>query len=540
MNIEKLKIINFKLYGEEGKTFHFNDDLNIIVGNNDTGKSTILEAIQLATTGKISGIYAERALTMNLFNIETQKRFKETLEKNIIAPLPEIIIEVYGKKDDSFAIFSGTNNTLSEDCPGIQLKLIFDELYSLEYQERLQKKEINQIPIEYYKITKYYFSGEQVDHRRTPFKVAYLDASKSNYSRYIYQYIDSNITDYLDEVDKANLSIEYRSNREKFAQSEQIKKLNKSLQDDKHILNDKSVSIDLNDELIDEWKKHVTIRIDESPIDSLGYGTQNSIKIELALRNSSDLTNLVLIEEPENNLSYVNMSRLIKKIINVKTSQIFITTHSSFVANKSNLSKLILLGTNNNINFSTLSNNTIEYFEKLPGYDTLRVILCEKAILVEGPSDELIVQRAYKDKHGKFPIEDGIDVITVDSLAFKRYLEIGSKINKDIIVVTDNDGNIEKNIREKYFEFISNNNITFCYEGNESLRTLEPSLLEANSKITDLDRFKSVISKNGSMLNKSKEEILSFMMNNKTEWSFRVFDCEDTIMYPKYILDAVK
>jgi predicted ATP-dependent endonuclease of OLD family len=32
---------------------------------------------------------------------------------------------------------------------------------------------------------------------------------------------------------------------------------------------------------------------------------------------------------------------------------------------------------------------------KLPGYDTLRLILCNKAILVEGPSDELIVQKAY-------------------------------------------------------------------------------------------------------------------------------------------------
>lgn len=37
-----------------------------------------------------------------------------------------------------------------------------------------------------------------------------------------------------------------------------------------------------------------------------------------------------------------------------------------------------------------------------------------QAILVEGDSDELIVQRAYMDSHrGKLPISDGIDIISV-------------------------------------------------------------------------------------------------------------------------------
>ncbi|MCK9330083.1 MAG: AAA family ATPase [Candidatus Cloacimonetes bacterium] len=539
MIIEKLRIINFKLYDDTGKVFHFNEDLNIIVGNNDTGKSTILDALQLVTTGKISGVYVDRALTMNLFNMKSQKKFIDSLLTNT-PTLPEITIEIYGKKDDRFADFSGSNNTLGEDCPGMQMKLEFDETYATEFKDRLLKKEITQIPIEYYKISKYYFSGIPIEYRKTPFKTAYLDASRNSYSRYVYQYVDSNIADYLDPTDKANLSIEYRSNRDKFAQSDQIKKLNESLQKDKHILNDKSVSIDLYDESVDEWKKHVTLKIDENPIDTLGYGTQNSIKIELALRNNSDLTNLVLIEEPENNLSYVNMSRLIKKIVNVTTSQIFITTHSSFVANKSNLGKLIVLGNFDNTNLLTLSNDTKEYFKKLPGYDTLRIILSEKAILVEGPSDELIVQRAYKDIHGKLPIEDGIDVISVDSLAFKRYLEIALKINKKTVVVTDNDSDIDKNIIKKYADYIDKENITFCYETDEKLHTLETSLVEANIAPDDWDKFKLVVSKNNSMINKSKKDIISFMKDNKTEWSFRVFDSKERIKYPEYILNAIK
>ena len=66
----------------------------------------------------------------------------------------------------------------------------------------------------------------------------------------------------------------------------------------------------------------------------------------------------------------------------------------------------------------------------MSGYDTLRLILCKKAILVEGDSDELVVQRAYMDIHnGRLPIQDGIDVITV-GLSFLRFLEVATILKK--------------------------------------------------------------------------------------------------------------
>ena len=61
---------------------------------------------------------------------------------------------------------------------------------------------------------------------------------------------------------------------------------------------------------------------------------------------------------------------------------------------------------------------------KLPGYDTLRLILSSKTILVEGPSDELIVQKAYQKKYGKMPLADGVDVIAVGHLLLKGFLRL--------------------------------------------------------------------------------------------------------------------
>ncbi|GHT08256.1 hypothetical protein AGMMS49532_02830 [Endomicrobiia bacterium] len=95
--------------------------------------------------------------------------------------------------------------------------------------------------------------------------------------------------------------------------------------------------------------------------------------------------------------------------------------------------------------FNSLEEETYKFFEKLPGYETLRMILCKKAILVEGASDELIIQRAFMDKNNNaLPIEKEIDVISVKGLAFKRFLDVAKMIKKPVAVVADNDGNFEK------------------------------------------------------------------------------------------------
>ena len=42
------------------------------------------------------------------------------------------------------------------------------------------------------------------------------------------------------------------------------------------------------------------------------------------------------------------------------------------------------------------------------------LVLAKRVILVEGPSDELVVQRAYRDAHnGRLPIQDGVDVMSM-------------------------------------------------------------------------------------------------------------------------------
>ncbi len=538
MLIEKLLIKNYKFFSDI--EVELNSDLNVFVGDNDTGKSTLMEALSIVTTGKINGNYLEKLLNLDHFNSQVRNQYVEQIREGKDSKLPIIVFEVYCKNDSLFSVYKGTNNTLGIDTPGIHLEVKFDNQYADDYKELVRNSLINDIPIEYYNVDAYYFSGTPIDYRKSPFYVAFVDTTKNNYNKVIDNFINENIAEYLTPKDRADLSFEFRNYRSQFSESELVKKLNKTLESDINLLKNRNINIDMREENRDSWKSQMAIKLDNLPFESLGLGTRNTVKIELALRAQNKLTNILMIEEPENNLSYSNMNILIDKIYSSKDKQVFISTHSSFVSNKIGLDKITVLHNRNAMRLNNLPKDTMRYFMKLPGYDTLRLVLARKVILVEGPSDELIVQRAYKDCHGKLPIQDGVDVITVDSLAFKRYLDVAVLIKKHTVVITDNDGNIQKNIFEKYSDYHKYPFIEFTYENDESRKTLEPSIAYINNSSDDYETFASVITRKSGVNPQPIDEILAYMSDNKTEWSLRVFESDLNIKYPEYIINAIK
>lgn len=63
------------------------------------------------------------------------------------------------------------------------------------------------------------------------------------------------------------------------------------------------------------------------------------------------------------------------------TSQLFITTHSSSVLNRLGIEALQFLGPAAPVKLDELSTGTVGYFKKLPGFDTLRLVLADKIVL---------------------------------------------------------------------------------------------------------------------------------------------------------------
>lgn len=535
--IKKLLIKNFKSVKE--LTIELNPKINIFVGENDSGKSTILEALSIITTGRLHFYPFERQIKANLFNADTRREYIKEIAEGKNPEPPKIIIEAY-LDDDIDPKISGKNNEKNENVPGVRMVVEMDREYSEVYKQMLSSNSVYDIPVELYKVSYNYFSGsEKVIFRFSPLKSVFIDAAHKDYSYMVDKFINTSINDILDQQDKIELSREYRNARYNFKKAEQVKKLNKEVAE-KNKFDNRKVSIDLNETRVDSWIEQMTVVVEDTPFEYVGFGTQNTIKSELALENSADKINIILMEEPENNLSYTNMAKLIERVEATAGKQIFIATHSSYVANKLDLKNLFLVNEGSAKAFSKLDKDTVNYFKKLPGYNTLRVVLAEKVILVEGPTDELILQRAYMDMKGHLPIKDGIDIIVVDSLAFKKYCAIAVMIGKQISIVTDNDGNI-KGLKERYSDYIDNPLTSFFYEKNETFNTLEPSVLNANCEDDGIptEKFKNVVYKKSKNKKLSFEEMSSFMQKNKTEWAMRVFDSEEKIEYPEYITDVI-
>ncbi|MDN5128685.1 AAA family ATPase [Aliarcobacter butzleri] len=541
MNIKKVYIENFKSFKK--LELNLNSGINILVGNNEAGKSTILEAIHLALTGLLNGKYLKNDLTEYLFNFECIQEYLANPKT-----LPYILIEIFFE-DGKYPLFEGTLNYEKKDKEsGISFKIAFDEKYQNEYNELLKDKDnIKTLPIEYYEIYWSSFSRDSITSRSIPIKSAFIDSSSNRFQNGSDVYLSRIIRENLDENDLVKISQAHRKMRDTFMEDESIQTINSKVKTHSTLT---TKELALSVELVSKnaWESSLMTYFDDIPFHYIGKGEQCIIKTDLALSHrKSKESNLLLIEEPENHLSHTKLNALINKIkTGNENKQIIISTHSSFVANKLGLEHLIFLHDKQITRLDQLSSDTQKFFEKIAGYDTLRLILCKKAILVEGDSDELVIQKAYiLQNNGKLPIEDEIDVISV-GIAFKRFLEIAKKINKEVVVVTDSDGDIEA-VNTKYENYLGTNakpNIKICFDGTVDIgdlmigpkpynyNTLEPKILKSNS----LSKLNIIFGTSYA----TEDELRKYMKSNKTECALKIFDTQEEIVFPDYIMEAIK
>jgi putative ATP-dependent endonuclease of the OLD family len=529
VHISKVTIRNYRCLGDT--TVQLNAHLNIIVGDNECGESTFLEAIHLALCGQLNGRALQAELHPYLFNSAAVTGYINSLVTKTPEPPPSILIELYLAENPALARLKGRNNTLKEDMPGIKLSVEFNEDYRTEYVSYVADPSlIRTIPVEYYIVRWRDFADNEVTSRSIPLKPSFIDASTIRNNAAASRYVLDIVKDSLTKKQQVDLALSYRLMKDKFLDDAKVAAINESLDEKRGVFTAKALSVSLDTSSRTGWEVSVIPHLDDIPMPLVGKGEQNSVKIKLAMETSAE-SHLFLIEEAENHLSFSNLNVLIKHISERrKDRQLLITTHSSFVLNKLGVESVLLFRNGNTITLKALTPDTQDYFLKLPGYDTLRLILSKRAILVEGPSDELIVQKAFLMKFGKMPLEMGVDVISVSSLAFKRFLEIADLLEIDVDVVTDNDGDVAK-LKRKYADYLSHLLIDIEYDEDEEAGTLEPQLLKVNGR----DLINRILGRAFA----TDEELLAHMSDNKTESALRFFETDLPWNVPGYISNAV-
>jgi putative ATP-dependent endonuclease of the OLD family len=528
--LKKIVIHNYRLFRDF--TLEFTPGMNILVGDNDTGKSTVLEAVNLALTGRVQNRFLAQDLSPYLFNLDITREYIRALQEGQGLEPPDMVVDLYLEQSEATAHLKGRNNSTDEDTYGLRFRAAYNSEFALEYAAFIKEPDkIRVIPTEYYRCEWLGFDGNAVTARSVPVTASVIDAATIRLQSGADYYLQGIIGNNLTPAERVELTRAYRSLREEFAGNPSIAEINNKLKATSGDVSDCELSLGIDISQRASWESSLVPHLDDLPFTFVGKGEQSSLKILLALNRRVDDAHVLLVEEPENHLSFTRMNILIAKILKkCEDRQVLITTHSSYVLNKLGLNQLVLLTKADGLRLSGLTPGTQDYFQKLAGYDTLRLILAQRAILVEGPSDELIVQRAYRDIHGVLPIHNGVDVISA-GLSFRRFLELAVPLQRRTAVVTDNDGMDPAEVAARYAEFTVHGFISVHVGGAEGGDTLEPQLLAANGRRALNEIFGTSYT--------TDEDLARYMTSNKTTCALAIFESETTIIMPGYIRNAV-
>ena len=511
--ITKIRILNFKRFRDY--TIRPNSQVNILVGDNEVGKSTVLDAIDIVASGNVRKV--EAIGIDKLLNIDAVQQFNAG--ERSYEHLPKLAIELYldGCCDHTM---NGKNNTDGITCDGIRLVCEPNLDFLSEVTESMKAQE-DYFPFDYYSIRFSTFADEGYSGYKKKIRSILIDSVNMNteyatndFIKRVYnQYTEDNIKE------RAIHKCAYRQLKDSYS-THSLSALNERITDRNYKFGLRmGASLSLENDLM--------IYEEKIGIDSKGTGKQVFIKTDLALQRSGSQANVILIEEPENHLSHVNLRKLIQRVSNTQMGQLFITTHSSLVSTRLELQNLLIMhdgAEDKPTSLYGLKADTAKYFMKAPVANVIEFALSKRVILVEGPSEYMLFERFYESTIGHKPENDNVHIMDVRGLSFKRYLEIAQLLASKVAVVTDNDHNIQKNCIEKYSDF-STDNIEIFYENNEDLNTFEEALYSVNQ----------------ALCNRIFDEVaIDFMLNNKTEAAYKLLIQDDTITVPEYIRRAIK
>lgn len=515
--IRRLVLRNFKRF--KTLELEFDPELNILVGGNEAGKSSVLLALDIVLSASRSK--AEALGLETLFNAECIAEFMGGERK--IADLPELLVEVYldgivGRHD-----LDGRNNSKGVDHLGIKMVCKPVDEYTKQVQAILAEKH-ESFPFEYYGIHFLTFTDETIFPHRKPIKHLLIDSSQINNEYATREYTRSMYAAHATVVQRNLHGFEYRKAKSKF-KDDVFKAMNDALD---------TYKFDVRTSPKANVETDIIITEDDIPIDSKGKGRQCFIKTEFALGNREHSLDVLLLEEPENHLSYVHMHKLIERIRASVKKQLFIATHSSFIATRLNLKKVLILSEENPsrpASLKDLSQETAAFFMKAPDNYVLELVLCKKAILVEGDAEFILMEALYKNSAmGASTDADGIHVIAVDGTSFKRYLELAKLLGIKIAAIRDNDGDYLANCVANYADYISASIRVFA-DDNDARYTFEVCMYQDNNVICD-GQFSA---------GRKKLTVEEYMLKNKTEAAFQLLDKKGAeLVAPGYIQQAVE
>ncbi|WP_421383154.1 ATP-dependent nuclease [Bacillus salacetis] len=444
MYLAKLVIWNFRKYGgtsdNPGLALEFNPKLNLLVGENDAGKTSILDAVKM------------------LLNTQSNDFKRPELEDFYLEPGKE---EHY--RSSEFKIECIFRGFLDEEAKNFIEWLSFEEKENgeIEYYLKLTLSANREGQKIFYDLSAgQHEGGSQIDGRaRELLKSTYLKPLRDS-ERELSSRRNSRLSQILfnhgafdNQEDHELLKIIEDANRG-ISNYFQGRDLDGSEIEDtggKKLLEELNIYLESFSREGNPLKSDFTIT--ESKLKSIleklslqlfnskaGLGSQNLLFIaaELLLLKRENYTGLklALIEEIEAHLhpqSQVLLIEYLEEVCNQSSIQMILTTHSPNLASKVDIQKILICRNNNVFNmsssFTKLREGDYSFLQRFLDVTKSNLFFANGIIMVEGDAENILlptISRILGVPLSKY----GISIINVSSTAFLRYANIFVRKNE--------------------------------------------------------------------------------------------------------------
>lgn len=437
MFLQELRVQNFRCFGNL-QTIEFGRGLNMLVGENDSGKSAIIDAIRIVmgTTNQ------------NWYRVEPSDFFHENKDSEISITL-------------KFSDLTKAEQALFLEC--LSSETVDSKVVPCLYVNWKCKYLLNfQPPRSSVSIT----TGINGDgpllsaEARELLRVTYLRPLRDSYSNMqsgrnsrlsqIIQgipMIDEGITEYKEGVEADKLSISGIASLSNFL-LENHPKLKKTNEDIGTIMSSKMLlkgdtvitafgvagtEASDNKRLISLLEKLDLTAHSNGTYGKIGLGTSNilSMACELLLNRSMEST-FLLIEEPEAHVHAQRQLRLIQSLQAEASNsgvnqQIIITMHSPLMASVVSLENISIVKAAQVFSLrkgkTQLSKDDYVFLERYLDATKANLFFAKAVIMVEGPSEEFLIPTIAKII-GKDFTEYGVSVVNVRGTGLRRFARI--------------------------------------------------------------------------------------------------------------------
>ena len=449
MYLSELKLWNFRKYGKSDWDLEkphlvvpFNEGLNVFIGENDSGKTAILDAIKLVLkTHAYEWIKVEDEdfyndsskfrieIILKGLKIEEAKNFTEWMgwegDGDEAKPILRLIYEAERRNDRILPneVKAGMDDT------GYPLNAGAREYLKSTYLKALRDADGELVAKKNSRVS-------QILQGHDLFK-----KKEGQPHEFVGWFADVN-TKIKDWFEKTEVTGEEISNKE------QIKDIiDKFLQE--FIVGTLSSKLQLTDPEIKTILEKITLGIEGSK--NLGLGTMNRLYMAvelLHLKKEWDGLKLCLIEELEAHLHPQAQMKVVEALQKEKDVQFILTTHSPNLASKVEIERLIICNGDSVFPLrkdvdTKLKKENYKYLRRFLDVTKSNLFFAKGVIIVEGWTEEILIP-AIAEQLGYDLTKYEVSIVNVGSTAYLHFAKIFLRndekvLNVPVAVVTDLD-----------------------------------------------------------------------------------------------------